>query len=938
MSDRYRYSRARSPPLLNPGRISLPSNFTNYPQVHEHHHVVPSSRREVIPAPRSSTSSVSNGGTITTTYKVKSEAPTRGSSVREGSRTRRSTIDNHNRPTIVTTTQKYRPVIHSGGVARPESPLKNPYRSSEEEYVAIPAISRHGHHHTKRYSATMDNADMNRLARERETTRLQVVPIREPTYPSTRVRPVYTGVVTRHADTVSDDYGEDGYGYTNPRDLVQYDLTHNQPVHHRSRRDSFDAGRSGRPTSITGYADIFPRSYDARERGPPPTTRGFDKIRTPVYDQAPPVRPVRPSSPPSSLAPMEPVQRPAPFEPVEPVRRTSTSRARPTSMYQENREPRRAPREEYYETRDDDRRESRTHRHENPVEQRGFGVRAERPDRSERPERSDWNERSDRVDRVDRSERVERVDRVDRSDRNNRPDRSDRHDRLDNDRTDYKEPKEHKGRDAIATGLSLAGAALGVNALKNAARGDRDDREDREEREERKKREYEEDARRRREKQDRSPVDLGGRDPKERRHKDEDLTPPPRDMPPPPRDGPPREVTPPQAAFVDRNSRDAKDRKPSRDERERDPDRRERHRNASEAALNGTAIDSRSDSSASEEVRPRSRREPLPRRESGTVPAAFDPKNTMDLFALKEALNSKDSKDASTLAPKEPASKPRTPRGSSTRDPREAAEIRKGLNSERKSRDPLAPTENRQLRVVSPPREKVEEKPVKGILRQPREKFPEDPAPIREGVAPLKDAKKDGIPPDARWTKISRKLVNPEALEAGKERFEAREDFVIVLRVLSRDEVQGYAEVTQRIRSAREELEDIEATERRRARRERHERHKRERNGEIPRSERGERRHRRRGEEGRERHRESNSESDSTEDDDVYERPKMLEAPQKRTNFQDALMSGGLGEMAQSQSNLRETEVLGTYSGYSRNPPPPSSMAAVSAGSSRKEK
>ena len=386
-----------------------------------------------------------------------------------------------------------------------------------------------------------------------------------------------------------------------------------------------------------------------------------------------------------------------------------------------------------------------------------------------------------------------------RCERNDRPDRSDRHDRLDSDRTDYKEPKEHKGRDAIATGLSLAGAALGVNALKNAARGDRDDREDREDREERKKREYEEDSRRRREKDDRSPVDLGGRDPKERRHRDEDLPPPPRDMPPPPRDGPPREVTPPQAAFVDLNNRDAKDRKSSRDDREREPERRERHRNASEAALNGTAIDSRSDSS-SDDVRPRSRREPLPRRESGTVPAAFDPKNTMGLFALKEALNSKDSKDASKLAPKEIVSKPRTPRGSSTREPREAAEIRKELNSERRPRDPLAPTENRQLRVVSPPREKVEEKPVKGILRQPREKFPEDPAPIREGVAPLKDAKKDGIPPDARWTKISRKLVNPEALEAGKERFEAREDFVIVLRVLSRDEVQGYAEVTQRIR------------------------------------------------------------------------------------------------------------------------------------------
>lgn len=68
----------------------------------------------------------------------------------------------------------------------------------------------------------------------------------------------------------------------------------------------------------------------------------------------------------------------------------------------------------------------------------------------------------------------------------------------------------------------------------------------------------------------------------------------------------------------------------------------------------------------------------------------------------------------------------------------------------------------------------------------------------------------------------------------------------------------------------------------------------------------------------------------------MYERPKMLEAPQKRAMFQDALMSGGLGEMA--HSNLRETEVPGQYVGYSRNPPPPSSMAAVSAGPGRKER
>lgn len=54
--------------------------------------------------------------------------------------------------------------------------------------------------------------------------------------------------------------------------------------------------------------------------------------------------------------------------------------------------------------------------------------------------------------------------------------------------------------------------------------------------------------------------------------------------------------------------------------------------------------------------------------------------------------------------------------------------------------------------------------------------------------------------PDLRWTKIARRLVSPEALEAGKERFEARDDVVNVLRVLTREEVQIYAEATQKIR------------------------------------------------------------------------------------------------------------------------------------------
>ncbi|KEF53582.1 uncharacterized protein A1O9_10557 [Exophiala aquamarina CBS 119918] len=94
--------------------------------------------------------------------------------------------------------------------------------------------------------------------------------------------------------------------------------------------------------------------------------------------------------------------------------------------------------------------------------------------------------------------------------------------------------------------------------------------------------------------------------------------------------------------------------------------------------------------------------------------------------------------------------------------------------------------------------------PRRGILRRPREQFPEDPNPLREGVAPLREARALGIPPGARWTKISRRLVNLEALEQARERFEDRGDYVIVLRVLTKEEIQILADKTQAIREARE--------------------------------------------------------------------------------------------------------------------------------------
>ena len=107
------------------------------------------------------------------------------------------------------------------------------------------------------------------------------------------------------------------------------------------------------------------------------------------------------------------------------------------------------------------------------------------------------------------------------------------------------------------------------------------------------------------------------------------------------------------------------------------------------------------------------------------------------------------------------------------------------------------------VRVVSPDREPKEpEVKPKGILKAPKVRFPEDLNPVREGVAPL--GKSKDVPENARWTRISRLLVNPEALEQGNERYEVEGiTHVIVLRVLGREEIQQYADLTKKLRLER---------------------------------------------------------------------------------------------------------------------------------------
>ncbi|KAL8790279.1 MAG: hypothetical protein Q9195_006437 [Heterodermia aff. obscurata] len=93
----------------------------------------------------------------------------------------------------------------------------------------------------------------------------------------------------------------------------------------------------------------------------------------------------------------------------------------------------------------------------------------------------------------------------------------------------------------------------------------------------------------------------------------------------------------------------------------------------------------------------------------------------------------------------------------------------------------------------------------KGILRRPTERFPEQTESYREGVAPLGSVHKaSSIPSNARWTKIDRRLVSPQALDFGNERYEERQDYVIVLRVLTKEEIELYALKTQELRGLRD--------------------------------------------------------------------------------------------------------------------------------------
>lgn len=553
--------------------------------------------------------------------------------------------------------------------------------------------------------------------------------------------------------------GDSGYEYTKPSDLVRYDLDHDR----RSSRDSYY-----RPT-VT-LSDIERRPYDSRARGPPPTTRGLDKVNRRVVEDPTAGIYDRPSV--RMPVPVVPVPVPVPDRrstqlevPPSPIEgRPSRNGHRPVSLYQEGssrasrvEEPvfreSRAPRErDYYRDESIGRRGSirldgdkkkdpfvedlgrdRDRRRDSRLDDRGREPRRhsdEELDRHARRQSRDYGRKEESPIRPER-----------KSTKDNGPRKEDisREDDRDKD----------KFRDKVVTGLSLAAGAVGLGGVLSHK-----EKEAQEEKGSPKRREDDDNRR-----------DVVEDRPKPRREPEER----PRD------NGDTSE--PVKKSRKDRDLEDLED--------------TERNRRDAEAKLNGEPS-TKDHNSSSDENKPRRRRRPSS--------AAFKPNDTAGLMALKEQLKAKE--EANKENEKVPSKDPSPDRRSQHSPPREDDIIDDPRSSKEdlRGREPML-SDDKQVRVVSPPRDKDDKKPIKGILKQPKPQFPEEPNPVREGVAPHKDDKTKGsVPPGARWTKISRKLVNPDALTIGKERFEVRDDFVIVLRVLSKEEIEAYTAATAQLR------------------------------------------------------------------------------------------------------------------------------------------
>ncbi|KAI5921845.1 hypothetical protein F4810DRAFT_313037 [Camillea tinctor] len=783
---RYRPSGRRSP-TFNPARASMPVNIGYNPPYNGDIHAIPTSRYDTtgVRRPHDHKAPVTPAATITT-YNVTKDPLTRSAST---SRHRASTAEPGPGPVkpIIVTTNHARPHASSAHTAttsssgRTSSPSRDAYRSSEETYYTQPASSvrsrsQHRQSHSYSQSATLSNDEFYRL-RERVGEERLRAPARAGTDSFRHARPIslYAANPPPAGTTPAVDYEDEGYEYTKPSDLARYDLTHEREAARRGRRESID--RSYHRPHVNVTSNDPASRYEPRNRAKPPPATGIDRYNRAaaagVYDRPSVTMPAPPAVPPPPM--VEAGRRPALLEaPSSPTVERRSSRPRPVSLYQES--PARASHpDELYRARDDERLHRRerddTYR-DDAVAIRGFGIRTDTLDQPARPssasnyrDQDDPRPRRDGEDHEPKRRSDESLPTAKPNDEV-RPPTNGTH-RRESMSLNRKNSISERARERFTAGLAAMGIGGPKEDTKPAARRNSDE--------------------------EKEPASTRPADRYKPQDKDAlERRPAPReDLVVEPRREPRRE----RAASVsssrervglDRERDKSRDRERGR-EREKSRDR-EQYRRDAESKLNGSTLDPRDISPVSIESDSGPRRRPRS--------ASFNPTDAKGLMNLKAELAAREDKVGDRATSKDVSEKDAVTSNGSGRELE--------LSDESRGRELVPAREEKQVRVVSPPREKGEQKPLKGILKTPSAKFPEDNNPVREGVAPHKDDKtKKDVPNGARWTKISRRMVNPEALSIGKERFEVRDDFVIVLRVLSKDEIQAYAIATAQLRELR---------------------------------------------------------------------------------------------------------------------------------------
>ncbi|KAI8946528.1 hypothetical protein F4801DRAFT_59689 [Xylaria longipes] len=824
---RSRHTGRRSP-TFNPARASMPVNIGyNLPYTGELH-AVPSARYDAsVPRRHDSKSAASAAPppTTVTTYSVTKDPLSR--SLSRSNRNRSSTVDSHSGKPIIVTTNHPRPHVsssHVSGSVRATSPSRDrdSHRPGEDAYYAVQPASSIRSRSNNRHSYTQGAPLGDEFYRLRERvggaaatgdggfwapSRTSTDNFRNPrphVLYTTSAHPAHTATPAHHAapaygnSSAVADYDEDYYEYTKPSELVRYDLDHDRD--RRTRRDSVDRAYYRPHVNVLSHDTT---RYEPRTRAKPPPSAGLDRYNRAAaagtYDRPSVTMPAPPAVPPPP--PIDTSRRPALLEaPRSPTSETRNPRPRPVSLYQDG-PARPSHGDDVYRSRDDervgkDRRERDDGYRDENVVTRGFGIRTDALDPSPPrqasalpaqtyDERRPRHETADRASKRGSDESLTHVRHHDRDAANDHRSRAE--ESRDRDRNDGVSRRESvsRTRDKVAAGLKGVAAAVGLipvigrddaNVSPRRRAPDEDKEYNSRVSETSKSREKD------------SPDSVAFEQRRE------------------PRRGRAESVSGSKDRDLDVNSdRDLeRERQRARDydlakERERERDRndrdqRERQWHDAEAKLNGSGKRETSPDDVSNIGRRRQR------------PASgFDPTDTKGLMDLKAELAALDDQKKGTGKVDE-SDAPSTKEVPSVKAAPGTSGSDKGHDSadESRGREIVPIREEKQVRVVSPPRDKTEQKPIKGILKAPSAKFPEDSNPIREGVAPHKDdqSKKD-VPAGARWTKISRKKVNPEALTIGKERFEVRDDFVIVLRVLNKEEIQAYATATAQIREKR---------------------------------------------------------------------------------------------------------------------------------------